>query len=81
MRYMVDECGTLIDKETRKTYDYVSEVCPLLNTQNNKISNLNNLLSDYLPVWVIENVIKRRLKEANDENVKKELSMLLEELI
>lgn len=30
-RFMVDDCGTLIDKETRNSYDYVSEVCNLLN--------------------------------------------------
>ena len=28
---MVDDCGTLIDLETRDTFDYVSDVCPLLN--------------------------------------------------
>ena len=28
---MVDDAGTLIDKTTRNTYDYVSEVCPVMN--------------------------------------------------
>ncbi len=30
-RYIVDDAGTLIDIETRNTYDYVSEICPILN--------------------------------------------------
>ena len=30
-RFIVDTAGTLIDIETRNTYDYVSKVCPLLN--------------------------------------------------
>ena len=28
---MVDDCGTLIDMQTRDTFDYVSDVCNLLN--------------------------------------------------
>lgn len=30
-RFMVDDAGTLIDMETRDTFDYVSDVCELLN--------------------------------------------------
>ena len=30
-RFIVDDCGTLIDMESRNTYDYVSDVCGLLN--------------------------------------------------
>lgn len=30
-RFIVDDAGTLIDTQTRDTYDYVSEVCELLN--------------------------------------------------
>ena len=30
-RFMVDDCGTLIDMTNRNTYDYVSDVCDLLN--------------------------------------------------
>ena len=32
-RFMVDDAGTLIDMETRNTYDYVSDVVDLLNKQ------------------------------------------------
>ena len=31
-RFMVDDTGTLIDMNTRDTYDYVSDVVDLLNT-------------------------------------------------
>ena len=30
-RFMVDDAGTLIDMHTRDTFDYVSDVCSLLN--------------------------------------------------
>lgn len=30
-RFMVDDAGTLIDMETRKHYDIVEEICPILN--------------------------------------------------
>lgn len=34
-RFIVDDAGTLIDMVTRETYDYVSDICPVLNQQNN----------------------------------------------
>ena len=37
---MVDDCGTLIDMETRDNYDYVEEVCPVLNEQDKRIREL-----------------------------------------
>ena len=39
-RYIIDTCGTLIDMETRNTYDYVSEVCDLLNELNDENKEL-----------------------------------------
>ena len=42
-RFIIDDAGTLIDIETRNTYDYVSEICPILNelvTENQHIKNL-----------------------------------------
>lgn len=41
-RYIIDDAGTLIDLETRNTYDYVSDVCPVLNelvTENKQIKD------------------------------------------
>ena len=40
---MVDDCGTLIDMQTRDTFDYVSDVCGLLNElaeENHKIKSI-----------------------------------------
>lgn len=41
-RYIIDDAGTLIDIETRNTYDYVNEVCELLNELATKCSQLKN---------------------------------------
>lgn len=37
-RFIVDTCGTLIDMETRDSFDYVSEVVDLLNKLVNEIN-------------------------------------------
>ena len=34
-RFIIDDAGTLIDTETRNTYDIVEEILPLLNELNN----------------------------------------------
>ena len=41
-RFMVDDCGTLIDMHTRDTFDYVSDVCDLLNDFDEYIKELKN---------------------------------------
>ena len=48
-RFMIDDCGTLIDMHTRDTFDYVSDVCELLNEQHETIERLqkdNKILMD-----------------------------------
>ena len=37
---MVDDAGTLIDMKTRDNYDYVSDVCPILNQKEEEIERL-----------------------------------------
>ena len=39
-RYIIDDTGTLIDIETRNTYDYVNEVCELLNSLSDENEQL-----------------------------------------
>ena len=39
-RYMIDNCGTLIDKKTCQTYDYLEDILPILNQQENRIKEL-----------------------------------------
>ena len=41
---MVDDAGTLIDMETRNTYDYVSDVCDLLNDLNNENKTIKDTI-------------------------------------
>ena len=43
-RFMIDDAGTLVDMVTRNTYDYVSEVLPLLNDLTNEIKIARTVL-------------------------------------
>ena len=43
-RFMVDDAGTLIDMETRNTYDYVSDVCELLNDLHNENKTIKDTI-------------------------------------
>ena len=47
-RFMVDTAGTLIDMVTRNTYDYVSEVCPLLNDIDSENTHVKYSLSAHM---------------------------------
>ena len=47
-RFMVDDAGTLIDMQTRNTYDYVSEVCPLLNDLNDENEQLKQQIDELI---------------------------------
>jgi len=39
-RFIIDDAGTLIDMQTRDTYDYVSDVCGLLNVLHSRNKRL-----------------------------------------
>lgn len=39
-RYMIDDAGTLIDKKNCTCYDYLEEILPILNQQENRIKEL-----------------------------------------
>ena len=45
-RFIIDDCGTLIDTYNRNTYDYVSEVAPLLNEQEKTIKRDNDKINE-----------------------------------
>ena len=45
-KWMVDDCGTLIDKETRNTYDYVSDMVDILNEKDQIISDQKTMLNN-----------------------------------
>ena len=46
-KWIVDDCGTLINMETRENYDYVSEVVDLLNEKDQRIKELESELELY----------------------------------
>ena len=45
-RFIIDDAGTLIDIQTRNTYDYVTDVCPLLNQLSNENKQIRNIITD-----------------------------------
>lgn len=71
-RFMVDECGTLIDMYTRDTFDYVSDVCGLLNeiTEENEQLKLfiKSLGSPDGRIWLANGYVYRIDKILNDFN-------------
>ena len=70
-RYMVDDAGTLIDIETRNTYDYVSEICPVLNelvTENKQIKNTIKEAYQNERTHIGRNVLKQLLNNIGETN-------------
>lgn len=49
-KFMVDDAGTLIDMETRDTYDYVSDVVDLLNDQYSQIKSFKPIATESISV-------------------------------
>jgi hypothetical protein len=60
-RYIIDDAGTLIDIETRNTYDYVSEVCPILNRQDQLLKVKNETIKFHVDGY---NKVIQTIKEA-----------------
>ena len=70
-RFIIDDCGTLIDIETRNTYDYVSDVCPVLNelvTENRQIKNLITEAYQNERTHIGRNVLKQLLNNIGETN-------------
>lgn len=47
-RFIIDDCGTLIDMVTRKHYDYVSDVVDVLNDLDSENTHLKYSLGAYM---------------------------------
>lgn len=59
-RFMIDDCGTLIDMHTRDTFDYVSDVCDLLNELSEENMMLKGEVAHYkLILMSLEEQAKR----------------------
>ena len=64
-RYIIDDAGTLIDMETRNTYDYVDEICPILNelvTENKQIKNTITEAYQNERTYIGKSVLKQLLE-------------------
>ena len=58
-RYRIDDAGTLIDMHTRETYDYVSDVCELLNNLNDE----NEQLKQHIQT------LQKQIKRLENDNI------------
>ena len=47
-RFIIDDCGTLIDVVTRKHYDYVSDVVDVMNDLDSENTHLKYSLGAYM---------------------------------
>ena len=82
-RFIIDDAGTLIDIQTRNTYDYVSDVCPLLNEfndENEQLKQRNNRQYEQLNKlwkliekgdWETLTAMDKKMKE-DEERLQKE---------
>ena len=78
-RFMVDDAGTLIDTHTRNTYDYVSEVCSLLNKYDEENEQLKKdiKISDESETYSIETNLYLSDEIAKLKKENKELQVAL----
>ena len=67
-RYIIDDCGTLIDIETRNTYDYVSEICPILNRYDAILKTKNETIKFHVDGYnnVIDTIKEALARERTD---------------
>lgn len=49
-RFIIDDAGTLIDIQTRNTYDYVSDLWSLMNELCNERQELETILKIYCKI-------------------------------
>lgn len=83
-RYIVDDCGSIIDIETREFYDYPEDVCKVLNKQWKDICDLDEEAGQYLAdrIQALEefeqwtNVLKNKIIEQK-HRIQKLESMLI----
>lgn len=80
-RFIVDDAGTLIDMQTRNTYDYVSDVCPVLNRYEAILKTKNETIKFHVDGYnkVIQ-TIKEALANERTEIGKNVLKQLLESI-
>ena len=65
-RYMIDDAGTLIDKKTCTCYDYLEEILPTLNQQENRIKELQEELQNLQTFKKVLEYAEKDMKERAD---------------
>ena len=67
-RFIIDDAGTLIDIETRNTYDYVSEICPILNRYDAILKTKNETIKIHVDGYnnVIDTIKEALARERTD---------------
>ena len=66
---MVDDAGTLIDMTNGNNYDYVSDVCGLLNEQHETIERLKENIDELLSVNVEEELLEENKQLQHDATI------------
>ena len=67
-RYMIDNCGTLIDKKTCTCYDYLEEILPTLNQQENQLKPIKEICTKYnIPLEDLPEVLEEYITLDNEE--------------
>ena len=70
-RFIIDDCGTLIDTYNRNTYDYVSDIVPLLNQQYEENIRVKQLITEaynHERTRIGKNVLKQLLNNIGETN-------------
>lgn len=67
-RYMIDNAGTLIDKKTCTCYDYLEEILPTLNQQENQLKPIKEICTKYnIPLEDLPEVLEEYITLDNEE--------------
>lgn len=67
-RYMIDNCGTLIDKKTCQTYDYLEEILPILNQQETILKPIKEICTKYnIPIEDLPETLEEYITLDNEE--------------
>ena len=69
-RFIIDDCGTLIDTYNRNTYDYVSEIAPILNQQYEENIKIKQLITEAYTnerTAIGRNVLKQLINNIEEE--------------
>ena len=78
-RYIIDDAGTLIDMETRNTYDYIEEICPILNRQDTLLKSKQKQIEFHVEGYnQVINTIKEAYKTERTQLGKNVLAQLME---